>query len=332
MKTDQLDFEYPDDLVATVRAPQSRVMLVDVGDPNGPRELSGLSELLQQFEPGDLLVLNDTRVMRRRVFSESGLEILFLSPLDSERRLWSVLCPSSRWKNGTEQLLPQGIRLTLKERGLPQTVQASQSLTESYFEECGDLPLPPYIQKLRGERRNVPADKEAYQTKWASHDGSLADLEALRNQGVGVVFVTLHVGLGTFLPVTVDDLSDHVMHAETAEISGQAWRAIQAAKAKGKRVWALGTTVTRTLESVGQGHFKVRPDGGFHGETRLFIQPGFDYKVVDVLMTNFHQPRSTLMALVAAFAGIKTVQSAYAWAIERKFRLFSYGDLSVWIK
>ena len=329
---EDLDFTFPEALIATERAPASRVMLVEGGEP---REFGRIQDLLPLFEAGDCLVVNDTRVLKRRVFSESGLEILFL---DSKQDLktWEVLCPSSRWKAGTEQILPGGVRLKILERGRPQVVAASDELTPTYFELHGELPLPPYIQKARGERHGRSKDLLQYQTAWAKHEGSLAaptaslhfstaDLESLRERGVKTVSITLHVGLGTFLPVTVDRLEDHVMHAEAVEISNEAWQTISETKKQGGRIWAMGTTVTRSLESKAHG---VLVDG----KTELFIRPGFEFRIVDVLLTNFHQPRSTLLALVSAFAGLAMVKSCYAWAIEREFRLFSYGDLTVWIK
>lgn len=391
MHIDELDFDYPEYLVATERVPQSRVMLVNsMGEP---RELeSGLRELINYFKPGDLLVVNNTRVLKRRIFSEKGLEILFIRPLPdrcekmgtgpenqsqsgaadrtepktgtapqaSENRCdisilksassqadgattWQVLCPASRWKPGTEQVLPDGVRLELIERGKPQIVHASRSLTDTYFEIHGEMPLPPYIQKARGERRNRAQDSKQYQTTWAKHGGSLAaptaslhfseaEIKLLKTQGIDVVQVTLHVGLGTFLPITAENLDEHVMHAELAEISPETWSQINAAKARGGRVWALGTTVTRTLEAAAHGKLPATEQGGFHGETDLFIRPGFEFKIVDRLLTNFHQPRSTLVALVGAFAGLERVKSAYRWAVKKEFRLFSYGDLTVWMK
>jgi S-adenosylmethionine:tRNA ribosyltransferase-isomerase len=353
MRIDELDFTYPESLVATERAPTSRVLLTRA--PFQYQELKdGLHELLNFFEQGDVLVINDTKVLARRVFSESGLEILFLGS-NSDQTEWSVLCPSSRWKDGTSQTLPGGVTLELTARGRPQTVKASLPLTPEYFEANGDLPLPPYIQKARDERKNRAKDKTAYQTAWAEKPGSLAAptaslhfskeyLASLRERGVKVVQVTLHVGLGTFLPVTTDTLEDHVMHAELAEIPKDTWQTIIEAKARGHHIWALGTTVTRTLESAAGGLLApVEQDvaceyviedstAAFFGETKLFIQPGYQYKIVDRLLTNFHQPRSTLLALVAAFAGLASVKSAYGWAIDLGFRLFSYGDLSVWFK
>jgi S-adenosylmethionine:tRNA ribosyltransferase-isomerase len=355
MRIEELDFTYPEHLVATERAAKSRVLLTRA--PFQFQELGGgLQELTEFFEPGDVLVINDTKVLARRVFSDSGLEILFLASVaGTNDQEWSVLCPSTRWKNGTQQTLPGGVTLELVARGRPQTVKANLPLTAAYFETNGDLPLPPYIQKARDERKNRARDKTAYQTAWAEKPGSLAaptaslhfsndDLAKLRAKGVKIEHVTLHVGLGTFLPVTTDTLDEHVMHGELAEIPLKTWEAIIIAKAHGHHVWALGTTVTRTLESAANGLLqKSQPDvvceyvigdtgSAFFGETKLFIQPGYQFKIVDRLLTNFHQPRSTLLALVAAFAGLSNVKRAYAWAIDLGFRLFSYGDLSVWYK
>lgn len=342
MKLNDLDFSYPDDLVALNRVDQSRVMFVEHNQE--PRELlGGVSDLLSLFNSGDVLVINNSAVLKRRLFTSSGLEILFLNSVSELE--WEVLCPSSRWKAGTKQSAPDNVELEIVSRGRPQIIKSNKPLDESYFQKFGELPLPPYIQKVRGERHNRSEDQKDYQTAWAEAPGSLAaptaslhftrdDLHALKAKGVHVVTITLHVGLGTFLPITATDLKDHVMHAEQVEISAQAWEAIQAAKASGKRIWALGTTVTRSLESAAHGLLPLDPRsaGGYFGETRLFIQPGFEFRVVDVLCTNFHQPESTLLALVGAFAGLEQVKNAYAWAIERKFRLFSYGDLTVWTK
>jgi S-adenosylmethionine:tRNA ribosyltransferase-isomerase len=154
----------------------------------------------------------------------------------------------------------------------------------------------------------------------------------LESRGVKIVKVTLHVGLGTFLPIKSDNLEEHEMHREWGQIQPSVMSTISEARATGQRVWALGTTATRVLEAWKAGHLKQQADGSVAGETNLFIKPGFEFQVVDVLMTNFHQPESTLLALVAAFAGRENVFAAYHWAIEKRFRLFSYGDLSIWMK
>ena len=340
MRLDELEFPYPEALGATERRTPSRVMLVEADGP--PVELAtGTQALIDRLAPGDVVVINETRVLKRRVFDDAGFEVLFLSSGPGERE-WDVLCPVSRWKAGDRLRLPGDVELELFQGGRPQRVRSSKPLDASYFERHGEMPLPPYILKARGERHARAGDVESYQTAWAEQDGSLAaptaslhfsqgDLRAIANRGASVVRLTLHVGLGTFLPVTTPLLGDHPMHAEQAEIAGSAWRAVRGARG---RVWALGTTVARTLESAALGLLAPADDGGFRGSTDLFIRPGFEYKVVGGLITNFHQPRSTLLALVAAFApgGLSQVRSCYAWAIERRFRLFSYGDLSAWIR
>lgn len=366
MQKIDLNFEYPEELVATERAISSRVLWAKPAPSAYEWSEKSVAELIDQFEAGDVLVLNDTKVLKRRLFTASGLEILFLKPVVGDAieqgRLatdWEVLCPSSRWKRNTREILPEGIELEIIQRGRPQVVRAFRGnepvqLLDQYFERHGEMPLPPYIQKARGERHNRQQDDRQYQTAWAAQPGSLAaptaslhfsadHLELLRARGVQVLTITLHVGLGTFLPITVDDLNEHQMHAEWIEVQESVWSTIEQCRRSGHRVWALGTTVTRALESVALGLIEKSPksidgEARYFGETQIFIKPPFDFKVVDVLMTNFHQPESTLLALVAAFVdgvtgnGLNDVKRAYSWAIENKFRLFSYGDLSVWNK
>ncbi|MDX9732021.1 MAG: S-adenosylmethionine:tRNA ribosyltransferase-isomerase [Bdellovibrionales bacterium] len=339
-----LDFEYPEELVATERRLPSRTLLA--AEPVA-REVSR-EELLAQFQKGDLWVVNETKVLKRRVFTAKGLEILFIQSRNEEQTEWEVLCPSSRWKRDTTQEAG-GVELSLLERGRPQILKSAVPLTEAFFEENGELPLPPYIQKARGERHTRGEDEREYQSIWAKTAGSLAAptasfhfddrfLAELEARGVEVAKVTLHVGLGTFLPITVEDLKDHVMHAEVARVPSVTRQRIAHAKQQGGRIVAVGTTVTRTLEAMALGHFREEAAGDLVGETALLIRPGHEWRVVDVLLTNFHQPKSTLLALVAAFAekpgvsGVDRVKAVYRRAIESKFRLFSYGDLSVWFR
>lgn len=363
MKLSELRYDFPSELVATVPVRPSRVMWVP--SQGAPAEIS-VSQLLNKISPGDMLVLNDTRVLKRRVFAERA-EVLFLSQVDPKH--WQVLFPASRFRLGDRIDLPQvgssreSLWMELVEKGSPQLVRTNLPLTEEYFQQVAQLPLPPYIQKARGERQNQPQDEAWYQTAWAEKDGSFAaptaslhftsaDLEGLKQRGVLVEKITLHVGLGTFLPVSVEDLKDHQMHEEWLEIPASVWTQILAIKARGGKIWALGTTVTRALEAVGKA---VAGNAGLMatstktpstsadktglvqdvncnwvGWTGLMISPGHKWVVVDRLLTNFHQPESTLLALVAGFRDLATVRSAYAWAIEKKYRLFSYGDLSAW--
>lgn len=337
MKTAELNFSYPETLIAVEPRRPSRVMFST--PKHGSQEIT-IDQLMQQFAPGDVVVINDTKVVKKRLFTKSGLEVLFLDEVSPN--IWTVLLPAKKMKVGEEILLPGGQAATLVEKGLPQKLQVSDGLGLEYFQQFGRMALPPYIQKARGEREGTTEDEVWYQTQWANPPGSSAaptaslhfsnrDWEVLKSQGVFVETLTLHVGLGTFLPVHSKNLTDHKMHSEWVEIPKSTMQAIQLCKKQGGRVWALGTTVTRALESQPLGYFK-ESENSFFGETDIFIYPGFQFQLVDVLMTNFHQPKSTLLALVCAFAGTDRTLQAYQWAVENHFRLFSYGDLSVWTK
>ncbi|WP_415063839.1 tRNA preQ1(34) S-adenosylmethionine ribosyltransferase-isomerase QueA [Bdellovibrio sp.] len=336
MKLTDLDFSCPEELIATAPQRPSRVMWVPGHEE--PQEIS-FQDLMARIPAGDALVVNNTRVLKRRVFA-GEVEILFLKQIDSCD--WEVLFPSKKYKIGSVLELPLGVSMTLLEKGRPQKVRLSEAVGEEYFQKIAELPLPPYIQKAREQRHTVEADESWYQTAWAKEPGSFAaptaslhfsksDIEELKARGVKVVEVTLHVGLGTFLPVTAEDLNDHDMHEEYVEVSAATWALIQETKQKGHKIWALGTTTARSLESAGGGLLPGSAQVGFQGFTKLLIQPGYQFKVVDRLLTNFHQPQSTLLALVAGFSSLERVKACYQWAIERKFRLFSYGDLTCWM-
>jgi len=338
MKLSDLDFSYPEHLVATSPVNPSRVMKVDVAS-GAPEEIT-LQQLLELIPPKDLLVINNTQVLKRRVFA-GDLEILFLS--QKSPRQWEVLFPSRKTKVGEVIPLPAGVTMTLVHKGRPQIVELSEVVEESYFQAHGELPLPPYIQKARDQRHTLTEDEAWYQTDWASRPGSFAaptaslhfsatDLALLSARGVQVLEVTLHVGLGTFLPVTAEDLNHHDMHSEYAEIPCSVWAAIVEARARGAKIWAVGTTAARALESGANGLLEKDLSGNLKGFTKILIQPPYQFQLVDRLLTNFHQPQSTLLALVSAFAGLSEVKACYQWAIARNFRLFSYGDLSVWLK
>ncbi|MFN8845406.1 MAG: tRNA preQ1(34) S-adenosylmethionine ribosyltransferase-isomerase QueA [Bdellovibrionales bacterium] len=331
-----LFYQYPAELVATEPKRPSRVMWVENGEP---QELI-FSDFLNQFKSGDVLVLNDTQVLKRRVFS-GDLEILFLNSDESQME-WEVLFPSKKLHLGSKINLPGEFTAELIKKGRPQKIRTDRPLSESYFLDFAELPLPPYIQKARVERHNVSEDKSWYQTAWAEKPGSLAaptaslhfsgqDLETLAERGVIIKKLTLHVGLGTFLPLTEEAILSKTLHKEVVQIPLATWDEIQKARAQGRRIWALGTTVTRSLESCARGMLP-QVQSGYLGETDLFIQPGDEYLCVDGLLTNFHQPESSLLALVQAFSGAETTRMCYEWAINKRFRLFSYGDLSAWIK
>lgn len=339
MKITDLDFTYPENLVATAPKHPSRVMKVDLSQGGQPQEIS-LQELLEQIPSGDLLIINNTKVLKRRIFA-GELEILFLAKKSA--KTWEVLFPSRKSAVGTVIDLPGSVKMTLLQKGRPQVVELSEEVDEEYFTQWGELPLPPYIQKAREQRHTVAEDETWYQTVWAQKPGSFAaptaslhfqqqEMNALRARGVRVMEITLHVGLGTFLPVTAEDLDQHDMHEEYVEISAKVWEQLILARMDQRKVWALGTTATRALESAAGGLLNRDAQGNLSGFTKILIQPPYDFQIVDRLLTNFHQPQSTLLALVSAFAGLSTVKACYQWAIARNFRLFSYGDLSLWLK
>lgn len=293
-----------------------------------------MASLLEKIPAGDVLVINDTKVLPVRVWSMKGDEVLFVRPHQAGE--WEVLFLARDYKLNDELEFPGGHRARLTAKGLPQRLTFERELSQNFFLEFGEPALPPYIQAARGDRHARREDREWYQTKWAEHPGSSAaptaslhfsldDLATLRQKGVILAPLTLHVGLGTFLPIKSAELSAHAMHSEDILIPRDTMAAVENAR----HVWALGTTVTRALEAQAKGHLQ-ETEAGFVGDTRLFISPGFEFQVVDRLLTNFHQPRSTLLALVMAFAGESRVRESYVWAMERRFRLFSYGDLSAW--
>lgn len=336
MKLSDLKFDYPEELIATSPVRPTRVMWVEGADPN-PVEVSK-QDLINKIPAGDIFVINNTKVLKRRVFAENEIEILFLDQVEksADSSTWTVLFPSKKFNVGSRIQLPNGFKAELVQKGRPQVVKVTPAITDDDFQKIAELPLPPYIQKARDSRHNVEADENWYQTAWAKKAGSMAaptaslhfnaeDIQLLKEKGVQVVELTLHVGLGTFLPVSVEDLNDHVMHEEQYEISNEDWQLIKEGKKLNKKVWALGTTSTRVLESV------ARTEKLF-GSTDILLQVGSEFKIVDRLLTNFHQPESTLLALVSGFSSLEQVKKSYSWAIERKFKLFSYGDLSVWLK
>ncbi|MEQ1724184.1 MAG: S-adenosylmethionine:tRNA ribosyltransferase-isomerase [Pseudobdellovibrio sp.] len=335
MKLADLTFVYPEELIATEPVRPTRVMWV--GEDGVPTELN-VNQMIEKIPAGDVFVINNTRVLKRRIFSEDEVEILFLDKLEEKENsnTWKVLFPSKKYSTGDCINLPKGFKMQLLEKGRPQVVEVSPAITEDDFALIGELPLPPYIQKARGERHNTSQDEAWYQTAWAEVDGSHAaptaslhftknDIDTLKTKGVHVVDLTLHVGLGTFLPVTVENLKDHQMHYENYEISPENWNLILQKKIQKNHIWALGTTTARVLETVARTN-------RFKGATNLLLQPGSDFNIVDRLLTNFHQPESTLLALVAGFSSLPRVKESYQWAVKNKFRLFSYGDLSVWLK
>lgn len=329
-------YEYPESLVAV--SPRKPPRVVFKQKSHDPKEID-FKSIVDIFDEGDLLIINKTQVLPRRIFVDD-FDILFLETQD--RLEWKVLFPAKKFKVGDKLKLPGGITITLKEKGRPQIVSCEQVLDDAYFEGHGSFALPPYIQQARGQNRPLKDDLLWYQTEWAQSPGSLAaptaslhfsneDLDSFRSK-INIAEVTLHVGLGTFLPITSEDLDFHEMHSEFVEIDQSTLNLISKTRNEGKKVWALGTTALRALESYAREMLDKDEQGRVFGQTDLFIKPGDEFKICDGLLTNFHQPGSTLICLVSAMAGHREVMSTYHWAIEREFRLFSYGDLSIWTK
>jgi S-adenosylmethionine:tRNA ribosyltransferase-isomerase len=333
------DYDLPGELIAQAplaRRRDSRLMLVD-GETRLHQMMTDLPALLM---PGDRLVFNNTRVIPARVFGHKltggKLELMLERITDSGTVLAKIRCSKSP-RPGTKIKLHgkegASIEAIVSARHddlfeLEGTADAYQSLGQ-FIEEHGDIPLPPYINRLPNE-----ADSERYQTVFAEHPGAVAAptaglhfdsslLAALAERGIDHSFVTLHVGAGTFQPVRVDDVSKHVMHAERAEVSQKTVDDIKATRTAGGRIVAVGTTCVRSLEAAAASNGEL---SAFNDETRLFITPGFQFKVIDALVTNFHLPQSTLLMLVSAFAGRNNALNAYREAVQERYRFFSYGD------
>lgn len=342
MKTALFDYVLPEHLIA-VRplAERDAGRLLVVGEDGlSHRAVKDFAELVPE---GALLVLNDTRVRHARVLARrrgSGgkVELLLLKPLGVERgrELWQALGRANKPLRVGTELDAEGFEARIEANGELLLVSlAAEGGVEAWLARSGHVPIPPYLGRL-----DEPADRERYQTVFAEKLGSVAAptaglhltgaaLARLRERGVEITSTTLAIGLGTFRPVETDDLDDHPMHSEEVHVSEALAARIAAARERGAQVVAVGTTVVRALESAADatrpGH--VRP---FSGNTELLIQPGYAFRVVDALLTNFHQPKSTLLALVSAFAGHGRVLEAYAVAVREGYRFLSYGD-AMWL-
>ncbi|MBH8596827.1 MULTISPECIES: tRNA preQ1(34) S-adenosylmethionine ribosyltransferase-isomerase QueA [unclassified Thermoactinomyces] len=339
MDVSMYDFKLPKEMIAQKPAPErtgSRLMVVNRA--TGTWTHARFPDIINYLHPGDVLVLNDSRVRPSRLIGEkeetgAKIELLLLKPLGNDR--WEALVrPSKRVKEGTRIRFGNGRLQAIAEEqtevagGRIFRLQYEAEDVEKLFEELGQMPLPPYIHEQLD-------DPERYQTVFSKVVGSAAAptaglhfteslLDEIRAMGVKVVFITLHVGLGTFRPVTVERIEDHHMHAEYYEISEEAAGVIREAKQRGNKVVAVGTTSVRTLETVARRFDgEVRADSGW---TDIFIYPGFTYKVVDALLTNFHLPQSTLLMLVSAFASRELILAAYEEAVKERYRFFSFGD------
>lgn len=342
MQLSEFDYDLPPELIAREPAhprDASRMMVLHSGQYID----SAFSAFPNYLDPTDVLVLNDTRVIRarttarleRRTGTSREMEVFFAEPVgDPQGNLWQVLCkPGRRIRAGDRAVFGSGELNGVFQESLGADLHVlkldSSEPIAQVLERYGQIPLPPYIN-----RPEEKTDDENYQTVFAAHAGAVAAptaglhfteqvLAAIRARGVTVVTITLHVGIGTFLPVRTDVVEEHVLRPERFEISEATADILQSAHRDRRRIIAVGTTTTRTLEYLMREHGEIRAGAG---KTDLYILPGFEFKIVGGLLTNFHLPCSTLLMLVSAFAGREAIRTAYRHAIEERYRFYSYGD------
>ncbi len=334
MRTKDFYFELPEKLIAQVPIKDrdmSRLMVLN--KETGEIQHKIFKDILDYLKEGDCLVLNNTRVIPARLFGtkDTGANVEFLLLKRVENDIWQTLVkPGKRAKVGSKFTFGNGeLRgeiIDIAEEGTRLIKFQYEGLFEEVLDRLGNMPLPPYITETL-------EDKERYQTVYSKHKGSAAAptaglhfteelLDKIKAKGVDIAYITLHVGLGTFRPVKVEDINEHKMHSEFYMINNENAKKINDAKKRGGRIIAVGTTVTRTLETVGQDGI-IKESNGW---TDIFIYPGYKFNIIDGLITNFHLPESTLIMLVSAFADKEMVLNAYKCAVEEKYRFFSFGD------
>lgn len=336
MKTKDFYFDLPEELIAQhplKDREKSRLMVLD--KKTGDIEHRQFKDIINYLNKGDCLILNDTRVIPARLYgyredTKSKIEFLLLKRIEGDK--WETLVkPGKKAKIGTRIVFGDGLLIAevkdIIEGGARIIEFEYDGIFETILDKLGEMPLPPYI-------REKLDDRERYQTVYSKKEGSAAAptaglhftkelLNSIKEKGVNIAYITLHVGLGTFRPVKVEDVTEHKMHAEYYEISEEAAELINLTKENGGKIISVGTTSTRTLETVGDENGKVYPKKGW---TDIFIYPGYKFKIVDSLITNFHLPESTLIMLVSALAGKEKVLNAYNEAVKQKYRFFSFGD------
>ncbi len=332
--TDDFDYELPPELIAMEPAKKRDASRLLVVSKSKNTLTDGVfSDISQHILPGDLLILNDTKVFPARLFGRkhSGGKIEILAEKILSENSVKVQIKSSRSPSvGSQIIIKGGIEATVTGRDDEFFMLRFESSLPALkiFERYGDVPLPPYINRPASEQ-----DQHRYQTVYAQNTGAVAAptaglhftealIEDLQKKDVAIDYITLHVGAGTFKPLKVTNPAEHKMHSEYAHVSSSICERIANTKKNGGRVIAVGTTCVRALESAAY----QRQFGEYAGETEIFIYPGFEFRVVDAMITNFHLPRSTLMMLISAFAGVDTIKSAYQHAINQCYRFYSYGD------
>ena len=341
MKTDDFDYYLPENLIAQTpinKRDESKLMVLN--KETGTIEHRHFADIIDYLTPNDVLVLNDTKVMPARLIGQKEdtnghIELLLLK--NTQNNIYECLCkPAKRVKIGTIVNFGDGILkakcIEVKEEGIREFEFLYDGIFYEILDKLGEMPLPPYIHKKL-------KDKNRYQTVYAKNIGSAAAptaglhftqelLEKLKNKGITICYVTLHVGLGTFRPVNVEDVTTHKMHSEYYTINEETAKILNQAKKDGKNIVSVGTTTTRVLETVMNQYQTFKACSGY---TSIFIYPGYQFKAVDSLITNFHLPKSTLIMLVSAFCSKEIIMNAYSEAIKNNYRFFSFGD-SMFIK
>ena len=335
MRTDDFDFELPEELIAqTPLSKRDSSKLLVLNKETGDIEHKVFTDIVDYLVPGDVLVLNDTKVMPARIYgikeeTNAAIEILMLKEINND--IWECLVkPAKRIHVGDVVKFSDKLKAectSIGEEGIRGFKFIYEGIFYEILDELGEMPLPPYIhEKLE--------DKDRYQTVYAKNVGSAAAptaglhftpelLNKLTEKGVSIQYVTLHVGLGTFRPVNVEDVTNHKMHSEFYTMDNDTALALNKAKAEGRRIISVGTTSTRTLETIMQTYGTFKECSGW---TEIFIYPGYEFKAINALITNFHLPKSTLVMLVSALAGKDNIMKAYAEAVKERYRFFSFGD------
>ena len=334
MQLSEFDFPFDSSLIAAQPSlPRDHARLLVLQRLDRSLAHRRVDELPNLLRPGDLLVVNNTKVLAARVAgrkSSSGAEVEILFVKDLGDAIWEVLIKGTFSPGQIIEMGAEASAVVIERGAIRTTVRVESPIPFSeWLRQHGRMPLPPYLKRAPTDQ-----DREWYQTLFALHEGAIAAptaglhftpelLARLRQSGIGLTAVTLHVGVGTFKPVTVDRIEDHQMGAEWIEVGAEAVRSIEQVRAAGGRIVSIGTTVVRALETAARGDGRIRP---YCGETDIFMTPGFSFKVVDALLTNFHLPRTTLLMLVSALAGTELLRQAYADAVRERYRFYSYGD------
>ena len=334
MQLSEFDFPFDGSLIATQPSlPRDRARLLVLQRVDRSLAHRRVDELPDLLHPGDLLVVNNTKVMAARVAGQkrpSGAEVEILFVKDLGDAVWEVLIKGTFRPGQILEMGAEAVAVVVERSAIRTTVRVESPIPVSeWLRQHGRMPLPPYMKRAPTDQ-----DRAWYQTMFAEHEGAIAAptaglhftpelLARLRQREVELRTVTLHVGVGTFKPVTVDQVEDHRMGVEWVEVGVETVCAIEQARATGRRIVAVGTTVVRALETAARADGQIRP---YRGETDMFMTPGFPFKVVDALLTNFHLPRTTLLMLVSALTGTEFLRQAYAEAVRERYRFYSYGD------